>query len=783
MNERVLRVLEYDKIRGHVVRLASSSLGKARAQELAPSADLAEVEAGQQLTEEGVTVYRLRGLIPLGGIHDNRSLIRRAALGGMLSAQEMLDTADTIMAGRRLKKFLQDTNEEQSLPGMMQLAEMLPELKQLEDDIRQVVDDNGVVRDTASADLRKIRGEMRAQQARIKEKLESILRTPAYQKMLQDPIITQRNERYCVPVKVEYRGSFDGIVHDQSASGSTLFIEPASVVRLANALKELQIKEDREVQRILHQLSAQVGQHADELQDGQDALAELDFIFAKTAYARELRAVRPQMNDQGIVKVKRARHPLIDPSVVVPSDLRLGEDFILLVITGPNTGGKTVTLKTFGLLTLMAMSGLHVPTDENSVLSTFDEVFADIGDEQSIEQSLSTFSSHMTNIVKILDRVDFRSLVLFDELGAGTDPTEGAALAMSILDFLKERGVRTVATTHYSELKGYAYNEPNAINASVEFDVQSLRPTYRLLIGVPGRSNAFAISERLGLRREIIELAQSRLTTEDVAVDELIRKLEQNQHIANQEREQAEVLRRDLEALMDEFDKEKESFYQQKDRLMERAEEEARKAVQKAEKDAAEIVEELRRIAAEERGQIKEHRLIELRKELEGKAPKLKREAKKPKAMPSDRPLQTGDHVAVVHLGQKGHILEIKGNQVLVQIGMIKTKVKKDQLELLPPEKEPTRTIVGRKNVEAKRVSLELDLRGANVEEGIYAIDKRIDDALLGGLSTIHVIHGKGTGALRTGVQEYLRTHRQVKSFRFGVEGEGGNGVTVVTLK
>ncbi|TCP53673.1 DNA mismatch repair protein MutS2 [Tumebacillus sp. BK434] len=783
MNERVLRVLEYDKIRDAVVRLASSSLGKARAEELYPSSDLAEVESWQQLTEEGVTVYRLRGLIPLGGIHDIRSSVRRAALGGILDAHEMLDTADTIMAGRRLKKFLQDTNEEQAMPGMMSLAELLPELKQLEDDIRQVVDDNGAVRDTASSDLRRIRSEMRTQQARIKEKLESIIRTPSYQKMLQDPIITQRNDRYCVPVKVEYRGSFDGIVHDQSASGSTLYIEPASVVRLANALRELQIKEEREVQRILQELSALVGQHAAELQDGQEALAELDFIFAKTTYARELRAVRPQMNDQGIVRVKRARHPLIDPSVVVPSDLRLGEDFILLVITGPNTGGKTVTLKTFGLLTLMAMSGLHVPTDDDSVLSTFDEVFADIGDEQSIEQSLSTFSSHMTNIVQILEKVDFRSLVLFDELGAGTDPTEGAALAMSILDFLKERGVRTVATTHYSELKGYAYNEPNAINASVEFDVQSLRPTYRLLIGVPGRSNAFAISERLGLRREIIEHAQSRLTTEDVAVDELIRKLEQNQVIANQEREQAETLRRELDELMEEFEKEKEAFYQQKDRMMERAEAEARKAVQKAEQEAAEIVEELRRIAAEERGQIKEHRLIELRKELEGKAPKLKREAKKPKAQPADRPLQSGDHVSVVHLGQKGHILEIKGNQVLIQIGMIKTKVKKDQLELLAPEKEPTRTIVGRKQVEAKHVSMELDLRGANVEEGIYAIDKKIDDALLAGLGTLHLIHGKGTGALRTGVQEYLRTHRQVKSYRYGVEGEGGNGVTVVTLK
>jgi DNA mismatch repair protein MutS2 len=429
------------------------------------------------------------------------------------------------------------------------------------------------------------------------------------------------------------------------------------------------------------------------------------------------------------------------------------------------------------------MSGLHVPADDGSVMSTFDEVFADIGDEQSIEQSLSTFSSHMTNIVQILEQVNFRSLVLFDELGAGTDPTEGAALAMSILDFLQKRGVRTVATTHYSELKGYAFNEPNAINASVEFDVQSLKPTYKLLIGVPGRSNAFAISQRLGLRSDIIEQAKAKLATEDVQVDELIRKLEQNQLIAEQERRKAEELRREMEQQRREFEQEREAFLAQKDKLMEKAELEARKAVQKAEREANEIVEELRRIAAEERGQIKEHRLIELRKQLEDTAPKLKRAQKPKQAKPANRPLQPGDHVNVVHLGQKGHIVEISGKQAMVQIGSMKTKVKVEQLELLEPEKLPTRTVVSRKNIEPKRVSMEIDLRGSNIEEGTNALDKYIDDAIMAGLSMIHVIHGKGTGALRTGIQEYLKTHRQVKSFRYGVEGEGGNGVTVVTLK
>jgi DNA mismatch repair protein MutS2 len=783
MNERVLRVLEYDKIRDQVVTLASSSLGKARARDLFPSTLLEEVEAWQTATAEGVTVYRLRGLIPLGGIHDNRGPLRRTTMGGTLTAAELLDIADTIMAGRRLKKFLHDTHEQEALPYLLELCEVIPELRDVEEDVRSCIDENAGVRDTASSELRRIRGEIRTMHARIKDKLESILRSSNTQKMLQEQLITQRNDRYCVPVKIEYRGSFDGIVHDQSASGSTLFIEPAAVVQMSNNLRELEIKELREIDKILARLSGEIGQHAYDLLEAQESLAELDFIFAKATYANNLRATRPEVNEKGIINMRRARHPLIPREVVVPSDLRLGEDFTLLIVTGPNTGGKTVTLKTFGLLTLMAMSGLHVPADDGSVLSTFDEVFADIGDEQSIEQSLSTFSSHMTNIVKILDNVDFRSLVLFDELGAGTDPTEGAALAMSILDFLKERDVKTVATTHYSELKGYAYNEPSAINASVEFDVESLRPTYKLLIGIPGRSNAFAISERLGLRRDIIEVAKQRLKTEDVEVDSLIRKLEQNQLTAEKEREKAEDLRREMEQMMAEFEQEREAFLVQKDKIMERAEQEARKAVQKADREAREIVDELRRIAAEERGQIKEHRLIELRKQLEDAAPALAREARSSKAKPSARPLQVGDHVRVVHLNQKGDIVEIKGKQAMIQIGSMKTKVTLDSLELLPKEKAPTRTVVGRKGAEPKVMGLELDLRGFNIEDGIMKVDKYIDDALLAGMGTLHIIHGKGTGVLRNGIQEYLKSHRYVKTFRYGGEGEGGNGVTVVTLK
>ncbi|MBL0386360.1 endonuclease MutS2 [Tumebacillus sp. ITR2] len=783
MNERVLRVLEYDKIREQVVSMASSSLGKDMARDLYPSTQLEEVETWQQQTAEGVTVYRLRGLIPMGGIHDNRGPLRRTTMGGTLTALELLDIADTIMGGRRLKKFLHDTHEEEALPHLIAISEVIPELRDVEEDVRSCIDENAAVRDTASPELRRIRGEIRTMNARIKDKLDNIMRSSSYQKMLQEQLVVQRNDRYCVPVKIEFRGSFDGIVHDQSASGNTLFIEPAAVVQMSNNLRELEIKEIREIDKILARLSGEIGQRAHELLDAQDALAELDFIFAKATYANELRATRPEMNEDGVINMRRARHPLIPRDVVVPSDIRLGEDFSLLVVTGPNTGGKTVTLKTYGLLTLMAMSGLHVPADDGSVVSTFDEVFADIGDEQSIEQSLSTFSSHMTNIVRILEHVDFRSLVLFDELGAGTDPTEGAALAMAILDFLKERGVKTVATTHYSELKGYAYNEPSAINASVEFDVESLRPTYKLLIGIPGRSNAFAISQRLGLRSDIIEEAKARLKTEDVEVDSLIRKLEQNQLTAEKEREKAEDLRREMEQMMADFEQEREAFLAQKDKIMERAEQDARRAVQKADREAKEIIEELRRIAAEERGQVKEHRLIELRKQLEESAPQMARESRAAKAKPSARPLQVGDHVRVVHLNQKGDIVEMKGKQAMIQIGSMKTKVSIDSLELLPKEKAPTRTVAGRKGSEPKSMGLELDLRGFNIEDGIIKVDKYIDDAILSGMGIIHIVHGKGTGVLRNGIQDYLKSHRYVKSYRYGGEGEGGNGVTVVTLK
>lgn len=780
MNQRVLRVLEYYKIIEKLVRHANTSLGKELAEQLTPLSGVEAVRQALAETDEGRLVYRVKGLIPFGGIRDIRMPVKRAAVGSMLDASELLDVADTIMGGRRLRKFLFDIAEQHAIPTLHELADQLFELRDLEDEIRSCIDDHAHVVDTASPELKTIRHSIQLTQARIREKLDSIIRRPDNQKMLQEAIVTIRNDRYCIPVKAEYRGVFGGIVHDQSSSGATLFIEPAVIVQLNNELREWEVKEQREIDRILNQLTGKVGQAADALNDGLQALARIDFIFAKVGLANEMKAVLPRINDQGIIRLQKAFHPLLDRNQAVPIDVRLGEDYHLLLITGPNTGGKTVTLKTIGLHALMGMSGLHIPAEEGSEIAIFDKVFADIGDEQSIEQSLSTFSAHMTNMIEILEEVDFRSLVLLDELGAGTDPTEGAALAQAILEFLRKRGVKTVATTHYSELKAYAYSVEEAMNASVEFDVQSLRPTYRLLIGVPGRSNAFAISERLGLRKEIIEEAKSRVTTQNVQVDDLIRQLEVNQLQTERERRQAESLRKELETLRQELEKEREHFLRERDRLLERAEEEARDIVRRSEREAQNVLQELRKIREEEQANFKEHQLIELRKRLENAAP-TRRERRVQRKAAHRNEIRTGDAVQVLTLNQKGTVLEVQQEEALVQIGSMKMKVKLANLEKLEDKKTETRGIVTRKSDQP--TALELDLRGTTIEEAAYEIDRYLDHAIMAGLSQVSIIHGKGTGALRIGVQEFLRNHPQVRSFRIGEHGEGGSGVTVVTLK
>ncbi|MED1723333.1 endonuclease MutS2 [Brevibacillus parabrevis] len=785
MEQRVLKTLEYDKIIALLVDKASCTYGKEKAAELTPFVQLDEVKIAQQGTQEAATVLRLKGSAPLGGIRDIRSSVQRARLNAMLAPLELLDIASTIMAGRRLKNFLLDMCQDHDLPLLQLQAERIEGLRELEMEIRRCIDENGDVLDSASVELRQVRQEIRQVESRIREKLDQMTRSSSYQKMLMENIVTIRGDRFVIPVKQEYRHVFGGIVHDQSASGATLFIEPEVIVAMNNKLRELRLREEREVERILYILTEQVSFAVEALSENVDALTELDFLFAKAQLAWSMKAVCPKLNDRGYLQMKKARHPLIPREVVVPVDVELGGEYQAIVVTGPNTGGKTVSLKTIGLLSLMAMSGLHIPAEEESEMTVFSSVFADIGDEQSIEQSLSTFSSHMTNIISILEKMDEKSLVLFDELGAGTDPTEGAALAMSIIDHVIDSGARMVATTHYSELKAYAYDRPEVINASVEFDVQTLRPTYRLLVGVPGRSNAFAIARRLGLPEAIIEVARGSISEEDNQVESMIASLERNRKSAEADRHAAASLRREAEELRRQLDEERARFAEEKNKLMERAEEEARIAVQLAKEEAETIIRELREMR-DDGVEIKEHRLIEAKKRLGNAVLELEKEkVKKPARAVRATQIKVGDEVMVTSFGQKGTVLEkVNNDEFLVQIGIMKMKVRRDDMNVQnsitqKPQAAPYTSV----NRRTASIKMDLDLRGYNVEDAIREMDQFLDDALLGGLHSVSIIHGHGTGVLRKGVHEYLRSHRNVKSFRLGGQGEGGVGATIAELK
>jgi DNA mismatch repair protein MutS2 len=782
--ERVLRVLEYEKIIEQLGNHVSSSLGKEMVERLTPTFIYDEVVLSQKATFEGATVLRLKGYVPLGGIREIRPSLKRAAIGGMLNSTDLIDIATTLYGGRQLKIFLEGVIEDQSLPILQSWVEQITSLKPLEQEIKLCIDDQGEILDSASSALRQIRAQIRSAESRIRSKLEQMTRSSSTQKMLQDSIVTIRNDRYCLPVKQEYRGHFGGIVHDQSASGATLFIEPEAVVTINNQLREAKVKEEREIEKILHQLSAQVAEEVDALTQNVEALAELDFIFAKANYAKHLRAVHPKLNQQGYFHLKKAKHPLIPAEEIVPITFELGHEYSSMIITGPNTGGKTVTLKTLGLLTLMACSGLAIPADEGTEIAVVSSIYADIGDEQSIEQSLSTFSSHMTNIVRIIEKMDHRSLVLFDELGAGTDPTEGAALAMAILDRVYQCGSRVVATTHYSELKAYAYSKPGVMNASVEFDVETLRPTYRLLVGVPGRSNAFSIAKRLGLSDTIIDQAKAQIGEDDTKVETMIASLEENQKLAELDRLEAQRIKREVEQLRQEMQQKEEQFEQQKDKRIAEAEKEAQAYFIKAMQEAEEVIEGLREMSSKQEG-VKDHLLIDAKKKLEGLSQSgvAQREEKQQTIKKkSNQSFLPGEEVYVHSFGQKGHIVEkISGKEYQVQIGIMKMKVSQDQMEKIQrePQKTTPRATV---NTKAEPTKMEIDLRGQTTDEAMIGIDKYLDDAMLAGYHQVYVIHGKGTGQLRKGVQDFLKKHKRVKGMRLGGAGEGGSGVTVVEL-
>ncbi|MBL4951184.1 endonuclease MutS2 [Neobacillus sp. YIM B02564] len=786
MQDKVLKVLEFTKVREQLLEHAASSLGKEKIANLVPSTDFDEVVKLQAETDEGATVYRIKGNIPLSGIYDIRPHIKRSIIGGVLSPHELMQISSTIYASRQMKRFIEEIDEERTeIPILKEQVDQIIPLTNLEHVIKQAIDESGEVLDGASELLRTLRHQLRSNEARVREKLESMIRSSSAQKMLSDAIITIRNDRFVIPVKQEYRGHYGGIIHDQSSSGQTLFIEPQVIVQLNNQLQDIRVKEQLEIERILTELSAKVAEFANELQIIVKILANLDFIFAKARYGKKIKATMPIINNEGRIALYQARHPFIPLDEVVANDILLGEDYTTIVITGPNTGGKTVTLKTLGLCSLMAQAGLQVPAQDGSELAVFGAVYADIGDEQSIEQSLSTFSSHMVNIVDILNRVDDNSLVLFDELGAGTDPQEGAALAISILDEVYRIGARVVATTHYPELKAYGYNREGVLNASVEFDVETLSPTYKLLLGVPGRSNAFEISQRLGLNERIINNARSYISEDTNQIDNMIASLEESKHQAEIEQQEALDFLRQAEKLHKDLQKQMIEFYEKKDSMFEKAAAKAAEIVDEAKKEAEQVIRDLRKMRTEKHAEIKEHELIDAKKRLEKAVPEMTKSAKLTNKKSKKQQYLPGDEVRVLTFDQRGTLVEkVSADEWQVQMGILKMKVKEKDMEYLgsTEKKQETRPMAIVKGSDS-HVKLELDLRGERYEDALLKVEKYIDDALLASYPRVSIIHGKGTGALRQGVQEYLRNHRAVKKIRFGEAGEGGTGVTVVEFK
>ena len=792
MNERALKTLEYNKIIDRLAALAGSALGREKCEKLLPSSDLEEIRRMQQETSDALARIYQKGSLSFSGIPDIRASIMRLKIGGTLGPQELLRISSLLTAALRAKNY--GTHKEDAPPdSLSERFSMLEPLSGVNNEIRRCILSEEEIADDASAALKSIRRAIRAANDKIRDELNSIVNSQQNRAMLQDSIVTMRNGRYCLPVKSEYKNQFGGMIHDQSATGSTLFIEPMAVVRLNNELRELALKEQSEIEKILSELSAMAGAHTEELAYNQTTLAEFDFIFARALLSRQMKASEPVFTRDRVIDIKKGRHPLIDPHRVVPIDIRLGQEFDLLVITGPNTGGKTVSLKTVGLFTLMGQAGLHIPAFDGSKLGVFREVYADIGDEQSIEQSLSTFSSHMTNTVSILKEADENSLALFDELGAGTDPTEGAALAMAILSYLHSRGIRTMATTHYSELKVFALSTEGVSNACCEFDVATLRPTYRLLIGIPGKSNAFAISSKLGLPDSIIEDAKARIGTQDKTFEDLLSELDQKRietereyMVANEARAEAEKLKKRLAEKNDRIDR-------AKDRILREANENAREILQGAKDYADEVIRKYNKWSTQGGlGKEMEAERSALRDKLGDTDDKLavrtgKKGKGKKEASPED--FKIGDTVMVLSLNLKGTVStppNAKGD-LYVQMGVLRSLVNIKDLEHVQSEEEPKE----KKSTQAGKIQMsktlsispELNLIGKRVDEALPILDKYLDDAYLAHLPKVTIIHGRGTGALRDAVQAHLKRTKYVKSFRIGGFGEGDHGVTIVEFK
>lgn len=784
MEERTLTKLEYNRILEMLADRCVSQMGRDLALSLRPVVNADLITTWLAETTEARELLRLEPMLPLAGIHDVRPELGRVRVGGILEPDELLRVTGTLGAARRLKGFLA------SRPGYPRLqywADKLQVFPRIEERIRDSITGEGEVADQASAELQRLRRRIANLQTRIKERLDQYIHRPEHQKYLQEPIVTIRGDRYVIPVKVEYRSQIPGLIHDQSASGATLFIEPMPVVEINNDLKKCRAEEKQEVERILRELTGLIGAVLPDVEETVAVTGRLDFILAKGKLSLSYDGGEPRLNLEGRLNIIQGRHPLL-PGKAVPVSIHLGRDFTILLITGPNTGGKTVTLKTVGLFTLMAQSGLHLPAESGTEMALFRHVFCDIGDEQSIEQSLSTFSSHMTNIVRILEECDRDSLVLLDEIGAGTDPAEGAALAQAILEHLLGIGARVIATTHYSELKTFAFQHDQIENASVEFDVETLQPTYRLLIGLPGRSNAFEIAARLGLKPEIVEQARQYLSREEVEFAELIGSLTENRKASEADRRQAAMLREELQQQRQRLEAERRQIREKEARLLDEAREQARAIVRQAKQEAEQTLREIRMARAASPDLSAVARKVQEAKE-RLQAAETGWAADAPAAQPDQPPPQVkpGDHVEIARLNLRGYVLSEPGpnGEVLVQAGIMKVSLPLSDLKLVPEAKPEQRYagIGGLAAGKAQQVATECDFRGMTVEEALDAVDKYLDDAYLAGLSQVYLIHGKGTGTLRAAVRDHLATHQHVSGYRPGGLHEGGQGVTVVKLK
>lgn len=790
MDKHAMRVLEYHKIIETIAGLTISKPGYDMAKIMTPSNDRNKVIRWMDETSEGEEYILKQGSTPIDGFTDLDLILKRSRVGGILSLSELRKVGFALRAAASAKSRIGNFGEDESLLMLKSYADRLEPNTPTREEIDRCIESDDQISDYASTELGNIRRRMRQVNDAVREKLNSMIRSASYQKYLQEFLITTRNDRFVLPVKQEYKGQVQGIIHDQSSSGATLFIEPMAVVQLNNKLREMELAESKEIEKILAILSGMVETGSGDIEYNQKILVKLDVIFAKAKYSKQIRGIRPNILNERRIIINKGRHPLLKADEVIPIDLYIGDEFTALVVTGPNTGGKTVTIKTAGIFALMAQSGLHLPANEGTSIGVFSDVFADIGDEQSIEQSLSTFSSHMTNIVHILDNLNSGALVLFDELGAGTDPTEGAALAMAILEHMCRRKIVTMATTHYSELKAYALTRNGMENAAMEFNIASLEPTYKLLIGIPGKSNAFEISKKLGLQDEFIELAKEFLSTEDVRLEDLMTDLENSHIAASNDREEtqkelseAKMLRKKVEETRDKLEKKRET-------AIEKSKMEARRILYSAKEEAAAIIKEL--------NDLRKKGLVEGR-DIEGLRGRLNaniREAetatrgirKVSKNKNQNSTIKSGDTVKMVSLNKTGYIIDgpdAKGN-VTVQAGILKLNMKIDQLVKVSDdsiETEPSKKRKKQINLRVASISSKIDVRGRSSDEAIMEIDTYLDEVFLAGLEEVTIVHGKGTGVLRQKIGSYLRHHPHVKNHRIGVYGEGEGGVTIVTIK